>query len=412
MSSVSGSPISAMPMRPVAVDEIEQELTLIWREAANSSLASGGGVVARNSVLSLVVFAGSEGGARAIINEIEYITRQIASRAVVIITDQGRSYGTPFDVSVGITQRDASGAATHGEQILIKASEEAVRHLPGTVLPLILSGLPSFLWWPGEPLWRTEVLEAMVDGCDRMIVDTSNAVHGGQALIALYDLLRRKKASCAITDLNWAYQAPWREMVAQFFDEMTLRPYLNGIDRISIEYAAGDEESATNAAQAYLFAGWLASRLGWLPQSGFHGQGLESARQHFMTNQDGKTITLEINARYGVLPAYAPAPKASPPPAPDIDQRIVVAPGALMSVHLHALTNGAQGTFAVAREADMEHASTLCQAGSAYPSRTVHLPSLGEASHIVEQLHALGHDTVYEEAIARAALIIGPAARR
>ena len=99
---------------------------------------SGGAVVARNSVLTLVVYAGGEDSAPRIQREVESVTRQVPSRAVIIVSEMGRSYGTPFDVSVGLAHREGVGA--QGEQILIRASEEAIPHLPGAVLPLILSG--------------------------------------------------------------------------------------------------------------------------------------------------------------------------------------------------------------------------------------------------------------------------------
>ncbi len=110
--------------------------------------------------------------------------------------------------------------------------------------------------------------------------------------------MRRKKAS-AFSDLNWARQAPWRELTAQFFDDRQLMPYLEGIDRVTIEYAAGEEDQPANAAQGHLFAGWLASRLGWRPL-GAMGRGMDSARQYTFVGPHGKHIALEINARFGV----------------------------------------------------------------------------------------------------------------
>ena len=89
-----------------------------------------------------------------------------------------------------------------------------------------------------------------------------------------------------------------------------------------------------------------------------------------------------------------------------------VGPGALMSVYLHATTQGQAGSFAVAREADLEHASTLCQAGAAYPSQTVSLPALGDAARLVDQLQQPGHDAIFEEALTMAAQLTGPVAER
>src|SRR4051794_21981399 len=124
---MNGAQSPTTPMRAVGAANVEQELTILWREAASSALLSGGAGVARNSVLTLVVYAGGEGSAPRIMREVESVTRQVASRVVIIVSEMGRSYGTPFDVSIGIGHRDGVGA--QGEQILIRASEEAVPHL-------------------------------------------------------------------------------------------------------------------------------------------------------------------------------------------------------------------------------------------------------------------------------------------
>ncbi len=61
----------------------------------------------------------------------------------------------------------------------------------------------------------------------------------------------------------------------------------------------------------------------------------------------------------------------------------------------------------------MVHASTLAKTPlSAMPSQIVHLPSIGEAALLAEQLQVLGHDEVYEDALSLAAMLLGPGGRR
>src|SRR5262249_14699285 len=153
----------------------------------------------------------------------------------------------------------------------------------------IVSVLPSFLWWTGEPPWGSELLESLVDGCDRLIVDTSEMTHIERSFAALDDLHRRKGTRCALSDTSWTAQGPWREIVAQFFDSPEVRPYLAGIERLTIEYAAGDEDAPPNNSQAYLFAGWLASRMGWRTQQ-TPSSGLPSSREHTLRDSPGHLI--------------------------------------------------------------------------------------------------------------------------
>jgi glucose-6-phosphate dehydrogenase assembly protein OpcA len=400
-------------MQRVPVEAIEKELDNVWRAANASALASNTHPGSRNSVLTLVVFTTSEQSAAEVFGTVERLTGAHPSRAIVVAAEAGVP-GAPLESYIATLQVERGGSTSYAEEILMVAHEHATTHLPGAVLPLIVSGLPSYLWWTGEPPWRSEQLEAMVDGCDRLIVDTSEMPAAERGLVALDDLVHRKKTSCSISDVNWTRQGPWRELIAQFFDAPTQRPFLFGIDHLSIEYGAGDEDAPTNVASAYLFAGWLGSRLGWHIQGGQYAQGGDAGRQHTLIDSSGRIVVLEIQPRFGVALQSWHEIMASPDASSgSFRANPCVGPGALMSVHLHAAGGGQTATFAVAREPDMVNASTLAQTPlSVMPSQTVHLPSLGEAALLTQQLELTEHDTVYEEALNLAAMLLGPATRR
>ncbi|MEO7001534.1 MAG: glucose-6-phosphate dehydrogenase assembly protein OpcA [Ktedonobacterales bacterium] len=420
-----------LTMRQVDPTAIETELDNSWRMANASALASGGHAGTRNSVMTLLAYTGGDEQTRRALTAIEAMTAQHPSRAIIVVPQRDTS-GAPIEAYVATQTQNVTGAPAYGEEIVIKAHDGAVKHLPGVLLPLIVSGLPSFLWWMGEPPWRSEGFEALIDGSDRLIVDTSEMHHAEHSLLALEDLMRRKKSSCAISDFNASRQQPWRELVAQFFDGPDHRPYLSGIDRVTIEYAAEAEDWPENPAQAYLFAGWLASRLGWRILGGGGSQGGDESKLHSLVSPTGQKITLELNARYGVAQkswlditatfakvqlAQAAQAQAHAENAPHMhapqQEKPTVGPGALMMVGLHATVNGQTGTFTVAREADMVHASTLAQLPQgAPPSQTVHLPTLGEAMLLADQLQQLEHDTLYEDSLTMAAQLINPSLRR
>nr|MBF6592639.1 glucose-6-phosphate dehydrogenase assembly protein OpcA [Ktedonobacterales bacterium] len=288
-------------MHPVAVEAIETELDAQWRVANASALASNSHPGSRNSVLTLVVYTYSHAQAARIFSTVEMLTGAHPSRAIILAAEPGAGE-TPIEAFIATYQHEMAemGAmSSYGEEILMVARDGAARHLPGAVLPLIVSGLPSYLWWTDEPPWKTEQFEALVDGCDRLVVDSSEMPHPERSLVALDDLMHRKKTSCAISDFNWTRQAPWRELIAQFFDAPSQRPFLYGIDHITIEFAAGAEDMAANTASAYLLAGWLGSRLNWRIQGGQYAQGADASRQHTLSDSSGRTIVLEMNPRFG-----------------------------------------------------------------------------------------------------------------
>jgi glucose-6-phosphate dehydrogenase assembly protein OpcA len=413
----------------VALASIETELDRLWREVNERALAAGGTAVSRNMVLTLMAYAADAAQAQTALAATEELSSQHPSRTIVILPE-------PNEQDSGISAHvrvhyDASGATLgYGEEIVIQACGDAAHHVPGVALPLLLTGLPAFLWWGGEPPWGSTLIETLVDGSDRLIIDSCEATDPDRWLVAGADIVRRKHTRCALSDFNWTRQTPWRELTAQFFDSVTLRPYLQAVDRVTVEYAAGDEEGPTNSTQAYLYVGWLASRLGWsLPPS--HRRGFGPSRQHTLHDANGRPVMVEVNARFGMQTAswY------------QIDRRVRVGAvagasggqdqfdgrgrtdggltaarighGALMSVRIHTSAERRPGTFIIARDQDLQHATTLSQVDAGVqPSHTVHLASLGETALLHSQLELLGHDSIYEDALLTAAHLVGLEARR
>ncbi|HKV84773.1 MAG TPA: glucose-6-phosphate dehydrogenase assembly protein OpcA [Ktedonobacterales bacterium] len=403
-------------MRPVDLDAVERELDNLWRETNTSVAASGGNAYSRNSVLTLVSFLPAGAQPDRIFEAIHRLSTSHPSRAVVVVANERQAEA---GLRAAIGTYVAPESTCYGEDILLEASGDAVAHLPGAVLPLIVSGLPAFLWWLGEPPWGTALLESLVDGVDRLIVDTSEMPRVERSLTALDDLMRRKKSRCAISDISWTAQAPWREITAQFFDPANLRPYLEQIERVVIEFAAGDEDAPTNPSQAYLFAGWLSSRLNWQSELSQHSPTMDDSREHILHDPNGRKIVMKINARFDVpqqswweRPAPAgPASSSGHHPAPQAATS--VRNGALMSVHIESRAPTARATFTVAREHDLVHATTRCNVPEGSPpSQTVHLDSIGEGSPLGDQLLMFGQDVIYQAALGAAAHFIRPSLRR
>jgi hypothetical protein len=101
--------------------------------------------------------------------------------------------------------------------------------------------------------------------------------------------------------MNWGRLLNWREMAAQFFDAPALRPYLDRIGRVTVDFAL-NERGGVNRAQALLLAGWLASRLKWEPVDPVHqlvrspkGENLPaSTRLHLRSGK--QSIIMNLNA--------------------------------------------------------------------------------------------------------------------
>src|SRR5260370_18647260 len=130
-------------LREVPLEAIERELDNMWREH-NASVARGTSqAYSRNSVLTLVAFTQGPRHARQVLEAIHSLTVQHPSRAIIISADPA-DRGSGMRAHIGTyVARDSS---SYGEDLVVEAQTEAVRHLPGVALPLIASRLPFFLW--------------------------------------------------------------------------------------------------------------------------------------------------------------------------------------------------------------------------------------------------------------------------
>jgi hypothetical protein len=110
------------------------------------------------------------------------------------------------------------------------------------VEPLLISDLPVFVRWRGEPPWGTAELDQLVDVTDRLIVDSTEWDDLPEAYRRLTELFSR----CAASDIAWARTSRWRQHLA------TLWPGIADVRTVRVR---------GTAAQAWLLCGWLRSRL-------------------------------------------------------------------------------------------------------------------------------------------------------
>jgi len=111
------------------------------------------------------------------------------------------------------------------------------------VEPLLISDLPVFLRWRGEPSWGASELEQLIDLTDRFIVDSTE----WDDVPASYRRLAELFPRCATSDIAWARTSRWRSHLA------TLWPEIADVQAVRVR---------GTAAQASLLCGWLRSRLG------------------------------------------------------------------------------------------------------------------------------------------------------
>lgn len=110
------------------------------------------------------------------------------------------------------------------------------------VQPLLISDLPVFLRWRGEPPWGAPELDQLIGVTDRFVVDSTEWDDLPHAYTRLAELFPR----AATSDIAWERTSRWRTLLA------SLWPGIADVGTIRVH---------GTAAQAWLLLGWLRSRL-------------------------------------------------------------------------------------------------------------------------------------------------------
>ena len=163
------------------------------------------------------------------------------SRTIILVPLRGRSSAVEADATI----RDfelPGGREVLSEVIELRLRGDAAEHPASVVLPLLISDLPAFCRWRGEPSWDSRALAELVDVCDRFVVDSSE----WRAVPASYGRLAERFEEIAVSDIVWRRSLPWRDALAGRW------PGIRSIERLTVEGPRAD---------ANLLAGWLRSRL-------------------------------------------------------------------------------------------------------------------------------------------------------
>jgi glucose-6-phosphate dehydrogenase assembly protein OpcA len=349
---------------------------------------------ARASVLNLIVVVTDEAAADRVVRTLLGLGVRHPSRAIVLVPQPAAS-GASIDARISTHCHDVLGGGERVcyEEVVLTVRGEAATHLGGIVAPLLIHDLPTHVWWPGDPPFQDGVFDQVADLGDRILVDTSDF---GDLLGGLRRLATLRRQS-GIGDLSWERLAWWQERTAQFFDAPRFRRYLPNLSRLRIRYAvptpwsARDDEAEEIApgvpspmAEALLYAGWIATRLGWKR----HATLDPLADGAFRLRLEGRHEMVELDLR---------------PVATDEARH-----GDLLSVRLRSLGETGAAEFIIDREGDDAMVATNADGMTAL-LRRVTTEARREPELLSAQLTADAADPVYADALRAAAILLASA---
>lgn len=270
MSARQPAPAIAWHGESVTIGDVLSALSGIRHKAAKTEANDQTHPHPRNCVMTLVAVAASDADERRAQRAALAISAEHPSLAVVVREEPNVRAGR-IDASIAIHPLSASSASkAQCDIVSLRVPGASGEHLAALVDPLLISGVPTYLWWLDTPPFGTKELVDALRICDALVVDSSRFDRPYHSFLGLADIALHSHKRLGVADLQWARLAPWRETIAQLFDPKDRRPLMGGIAEMGIDYVG---EGRGNRIAAALLIGWFASALGWKVQRAVGGAG-------------------------------------------------------------------------------------------------------------------------------------------
>jgi glucose-6-phosphate dehydrogenase assembly protein OpcA len=218
------------------VSDIERQLGRLRAREADDGMPE-----LRTSTMTHLVWCPPEWRAKARATLAGLLERHPA-RTIFLIPDPDGAPGIKARVELEDFELQGLSREVLSEVIELRLGGTATSHPASVVLPLLVSDLPVFCRWRGEPGWASPELAEIAGVADRLVVDSSewrDPVRGYGHLVELFPRV-------AVSDIAFSRLLPWRRRLAELW------PGIATIERLRVEGPRADAE---------LLAGWLRSRL-------------------------------------------------------------------------------------------------------------------------------------------------------
>jgi hypothetical protein len=220
----------------VSIAEIERELARLRYESSQQSSQPN----LRTSVMTHIAWVPPR-WQHAAEETLAGMAERHPSRTLLLIPRPEEEDG--LDALLSVRCFPIGDRAICGEVIELTLRGNRALAPASIVLPLLISDLPVFCRWRGQPPFGGTELDQLVGIADRLVVDTTewDDLPGAYAqLVELFDRI-------VVSDIAWDRTERWRSLLA------SLWPRIKDVKTIRVH---------GTRAQGYLLDGWLKSRLG------------------------------------------------------------------------------------------------------------------------------------------------------
>jgi glucose-6-phosphate dehydrogenase assembly protein OpcA len=233
--------------------------------------ATNGSTSALASTMNLIVYIDDADNREWVIVRAERFVAKHPARLIVLdasLTEAG------VDVSTLARQSDESLIVS--ERIDVTVGGVSPDMLPHIARELSSHDLPTALWWTSKTL-NNPAFDALIGDIVSLVVDSSGNASDRTMMCQLGDVIAAHP-HLIVHDLAFMRLDPWRDLIAQFFDDPALREDLFSLRHVEID--------AGSRAEALYMAGWLASSLSWTVDDG-----------RGFIDRTGKLVVVETRAK-------------------------------------------------------------------------------------------------------------------
>jgi glucose-6-phosphate dehydrogenase assembly protein OpcA len=224
--------------RDVTIREIERELARLRHSSAEQSQ----GPDLRTSVMTHMAWVPDE-WVEAAHTTLAGLAERHPSRTIILIPAPEKESGLDAELSLRCFPLRTGPGNVCSEVIELRLRGDRARAPASIVMPLLISDLPAFLRWRGEPPFGDPEFQQLVEVADRLVLDSAEWPGLPEAYAKLVEIFEET----AVSDIAWGRTLMWRDALAQLWPDIAAPKQL---------HVEGPH------ADALLLVGWLRSRLG------------------------------------------------------------------------------------------------------------------------------------------------------
>lgn len=273
--------MSSSVIFPAQPEQILKGLGKLWTSLGQEEKQQGKPTVLRACAMTLIVATDESDGGFEASQTISELMREHPSRGIVLAVSDKAERALEARVLAQCWKPFGKAQQICCEQIEITARPETWPNVGPTLIGLTAADLPVIFWCRHKAALSPDAsdkqragLQAIIDLSSKVIIDT----RGSDAQNA-FDLITRLRArGRAVADLEWTRLTPWREPIAQIFDNPARENKFSSFH--TIEIAHPDDQLSP---EVLYVAGWLSAphraNVSFVKVDG-HGRGINRITLH------------------------------------------------------------------------------------------------------------------------------------